>query len=388
MLHSFSVVHRGSQFKEGFSGFFTDSNFFIVLSIEEGITPENGASLFETFKSEFAAKQITSLNEFDTELSALIVKLNFPAHFSLATGYIHNDVLYVKTVGKGQVYFRRGKDFDLLMSGDKSASGYVQEYDMVVFTTTKINELLGQTHDIKVFVDLDPPEDIVEKLRNENYEEAEEGFIGVFTEFTSQIQQPLEQPSMQADTQEAAMIGPVITPSFPPEVVISPVSPPNPVVVPSAVVSPPPPQIQTQSPPVPVSTPAVEMNLSPSTTPGFSSKNKFSVMPLFALIRSKKIAFVIVAVLFVILLWSVVFGYQRRASAQQQEKIEVATQEIDAKLKEAEDEAFLDPDSAKALIAETKNIYTDLEKSLNGQKTDELAKLQSHIEQSESCIFK
>ena len=125
----------GKQFENGFVGYLTEANFFATLSLEEGVTADEGKKFLDDFKQALLQASINNLSEFESGLSGIIVKLNFPAHFSLAAGYINQNVLYVKTVGKGQIYYRRGNEFGLLMDGDKSASGYVQEYDCAIFTT-------------------------------------------------------------------------------------------------------------------------------------------------------------------------------------------------------------------------------------------------------------
>ena len=180
MLTSQSASFSGKKTETGFSGFFANEKVFFILAIEEGILWADGEKLFLSFQQELLTQKITSLSEFESVVSSLIVKLNFPAHFHMACGVLYNDVLYVKTVGKGQVYFRRGNEFNLLMDGDKSASGFVKEYDLAIFTTTKITELVGAVADIKVFADMDTPRGISEKMQNEGYTEEDKGFVGLF----------------------------------------------------------------------------------------------------------------------------------------------------------------------------------------------------------------
>jgi len=109
---------------------------------------------------------------------------------------------------------------------------------------------------------------------------------------------------------------------------------------------------------------------------------------MLAFIRSKKIAFICVGILFIILLWSVVFGYQRRSAAELQKKIDATSQEISSKLKEAEDEAYLDPDRAISLIEESKSLYKDLTEELKGDKKEDLSKILTQISESEARIVK
>jgi hypothetical protein len=186
----------------GYHGYLAEQNFFLVLSCEEGLTQETGDKILSQFVQGLIEKNIENLSQFDASVTELIVKLNLPAHLHLAAAFFHNDVLYVKTIGQGQIYFRRGRDFDLLMAGDKSASGYVQEYDMVILTTQSIKDILGEVHDIKAFVDLDAPEDIIERLESEGYDDEAKSYVLLLAEFSSQVKEETGFPTNTTENTE------------------------------------------------------------------------------------------------------------------------------------------------------------------------------------------
>ncbi len=343
MLTSQSSSFSGKKSEQGFSGFFANGSFFVVLVIDEGVLWADGEKLFNSFQLELLNQKISSLSEFESGVSGLIVKLNFPAHFNMACGLLHNDVLYVKTVGKGQIYFRRGNEFNLLMDGDKSASGYVKEYDLAVFTTTQITELVGGISDLKAFVDMDPPHGISEKMQNEGYNEEDKGFVGLFVEFL----QPAAVASQSIPEIDQA----------------------NPAV------------LQNPNRPL-MSTEVIEPQ----------QKKKFQLsLPFLSrlqLKQSKGITFVIVALLFGVLLWSVVFGYQRRQAAELQKKVDTAKTEITADLQQAEEEAFLNFEQSLDLIADAKAAYESLKKEAGDKKSVDLAEIKKQIEDTESKIVK
>lgn len=380
MLTSQSASFSGKKTEAGFSGFFANEKVFFILVVDEGILWADGEKLFLRFQQDLLTQKITSLSEFESVVSNLIVKLNFPAHFHMACGVLYNDVLYVKTVGKGQVYFRRGNEFNLLMDGDKSASGFVKEYDLAVFTTTKITELVGAVADIKVFADMDTPRGISEKMQNEGYADEDKGFVGLFVEFLQEgsvVTQPHQEVAPQ-------MIGnlPVMgqtNSAVPPEMVINPSIPVTETVqAPSVepVVQPP-----VQSPNVPLMSTEV-MEPEP--------KKRFSI-PFFSHVKlrqSKGLTFVVVALLFAVLLWSVVFGYQRRAAAELQKKVDTAKTEITSDLQKAEEEAFLNVDQSMDLISSAKGKYETLKKEVGDKKTADLTAIQKKIEETESKIVK
>jgi hypothetical protein len=385
MLTSQSASFSGKKTETGFSGFFANERVYFILVIEEGILWADGEKLFLNFQNELLTQKITSLTEFESVVSNLIVKLNFPAHFHMACGVLYNDVLYVKTVGKGQVYFRRGNEFNLLMDGDKSASGFVKEYDLAVFTTTKITELVGAVADIKVFADMDTPRGISEKMHNEGYTEEDKGFVGLFVEFLQEgavVTQPHQEVAPQ-------MIGniPVMgqtNSAVPPEMTINP-SIPDTSALPVAAVEPVSTVMPQANPIHPQNTPIMTTEVMES-----QPKRKFSLPFLSALKlrQSKGLTFIVVAILFGILLWSVVFGYQRRAAAELQKKVDTAKTEISSDLKKAEDEAFLNVDQSIDLLSSAKGKYETLKKEVGDKKPAELASIKKLIEETESKIVK
>ncbi len=399
MLVAQSVGYSGAQSNSGFIGFLHEENLFAAISIEDGTTIEAGEALLNELKQELQKTQITNLSTFESQITNTIVKLNFPTHFSLAIGYLYNDALYIKTVGSGQIYFRRGKDFDLLMDGDKSASGYLQEYDLAIFTTAKINDLLGSVEDIKAFVDLNPPKEISEKMMNEDYGEDATGYVGLFVEFLSQeaaevlpppetaevhvnstlvSEQALESskasdPAFASSTEpldqqkpEGTHPPPVTVPPFPSTP--SPVPPSQPTIEDR-------PEGTPATPPPPVAEP-------PKPQRGIPFLSGFQFR------QSRKISMVIVVILFGILLWSVVFGYQRRIAQEQQQKLETTKEQIQTNLEKAEADAYLDFEGSLQLIEESKEQLDILRTELGEAKAEEIAKIATLIDQTEAKIVK
>ena len=346
-----AVGYVGKQYENGFVGYLAQDNFFVILSLEEGISPDDGQKLLDGLKQAVHEAIITNLSEFESQLSAIVVKLNFPAHFSLASGYLNNNVLYVKTVGKGQIYYRRGHEFDLLMDGDKSASGYLQEYDCAVFTTLNSREQIGAVSDMKAFMDMSPPQDIVEKLKNEKYEEHGTGFIGLFVEFSTQ--EVVSAPTGSLDPAPATEIAP--------QAVVQPQSPESPQVAQVSPVS-----------PILVAQP----------------QEKSNTIPKIQFFSSKKFTIVAVIIVFAILVWSVIFGVQRRAAAELQKKFEDSKTKIETSLDKASSEAFINFDQSVVYIDEAKNELATLKQQLGEDRKDEIAELEKRISDAENAIVK
>ena len=347
-----AVGYVGKQYENGFVGYIAQDNFFVVLSIEEGTTQDDGQKLLDDLKQALLAATITNLSEFESQLSAIVVKLNFPAHFNLASGYLNNNVLYIKTVGKGQIYYRRGHEFDLLMDGDKSASGYIQEYDCAIFTTLNSREQVGAVSDLKAFIDMSPPQDIVEKLKNEKYEEHEAGFIALCVEFSSQAA--------------------TVTPSPSPE---------------------PTPAVATTTPAVSESQTSLSPQTAPvspvsSAQPPVQPHEKSYTLPTVQFFTSKKFTIIAVIIIFAILVWSVIFGVQRREEAKRQKRFDDSKTKIEASLEKAASEAFINFDQSTIYIDEAKNEVASLKQQLGKDREKEIAELEKRINEAENVIVK
>jgi hypothetical protein len=102
----------------------------------------------------------------------------------------------------------------------------------------------------------------------------------------------------------------------------------------------------------------------------------------------KTITIVIVCILFLLFIWSVVFGVQRRHTQENQKKIETAKQIIEAKLDEASDVSTLNLVRAQSLVVEAKNTLQELKKNVGDSNPKEVDILSHLISQKENSIFK
>lgn len=325
----------GDQAENGFVAYFIEGTLFGVLSFEEGIEPDEGKALLQSFQEGLQMEQITDLASFESTVSGLIIKLNFPVHVGMALGMLYNEALYLKTVGDGQVYLRRENGFQKLVEGDKTASGYVNQLDLAVFTTSHIQHVWGEVSDIQAFIDHLPPKDIIQKLNDEDYGEDEKGFGILFVEFSS------EQPDID------------LSPTKP-----SPTMPTMPLR-------------QAQ---------------------GKQAQGKQAqgapLARVVAIIRSRAFTISAIIILIGILTWSVVFGYQRRQAAREAAQIETTQQEIETILTKAEEQAILNLDQALARIEEARSKQSALATQLGESHAESLAKLSNLINDAESRILK
>jgi len=348
--------YKGKQLENGFTEYFVAGNYYGVISFEDGVVQENGKKLLESFKEGLLSAEITQLSSFESTVSNLILKLNFPAHVGMAIGMFHKDALYIKTIGDGQIYFRRGKAFDVLLSGDNTASGYLNQYDLVLFTTTKIQSLIGQKADIQAFIGMSKPADILEKLHNEEYGEEDQGFIALMIEF-----EPAEDAShteSEVKTLQTAVSQTGSSEVKQPLVFHDPMSQ------------------QTQSPPLPVSP--------PDTT----SQNNSLMHKILAFIKTKQFTVIIAVVLLGVLTWSVAFGYQRREAEKLQGKVDSVRTQVDAKLTSAIEESFLNVEQSLVLISEAEALVSELKNEVGENKASEITAMEQKIQDTENKISK
>ena len=335
-------LYIGQDNEESYIGYIATDNIFLIIAVEDGFTKENGEKLIDTLKIRLAELSPVNLSSFEGVIGETILKFNIPLSFSLAAGYVSQDILYLKTAGEGEIFLRRGKDFVRLLSGDNRASGYIREYDCIIFSTKKIRALLGEVEEIKKLIGYKRPSDIANDLYSQELEETN-GSIALFIEFTKK----------PADREITAMETPL------PEGQIS------------------------------MSAPVISSPLGEGAPYRANwIKNVFAKLPFSGRGSKNPLLLGGVVIVFIILVWSVVFGHKRRVEAQLQAKIAHSREIIDKKLGEADQEAILNVSKAEGLIADAKNEAQKLQREIGKQKPQEVKIIMQVIQDQEDKIMK
>lgn len=144
-------VYLGQEQKNGFTGFLSENNFFCIVEIFDGFTPEQGELLMSAL-AEIGTAEVDSLNQFDSSVSGVLKRLNVPVDTSVAVGYKKKTSLYLKTVGTGEVYVQRGRVFERIIGGNNIAAGVYHKNDMYMFTSSFFTDSLKGTHHVKSFI--------------------------------------------------------------------------------------------------------------------------------------------------------------------------------------------------------------------------------------------
>ncbi len=122
-----------------------------------------------------------------------------------------------------------------------------------------------------------------------------------------------------------------------------------------------------------------------------TSDNKFELPPLpLYLPKSKKslLTWALTAIIFVILIWSVVLGYKRREIKKARELVQKKREKIVGLLKKAEEEAFFDIPTALSYISQAKKELKTTEERLQGKKLPEIKEINQLIADTEKRILK
>ena len=159
--------YLGHERTDGFSGFVDENNLFLAVEIEAGITPDKGRELTAFIKEKISTIMIENLQQFDSFISNIIKEKNLPSGFSLSAGYLKGNIFYLKTVNQGKVYIRRGNKLTLLIEQDETASGYIREEDIFIFTFNKFMKLLREESGLNQRFDHRPISDIIEEITPE-----------------------------------------------------------------------------------------------------------------------------------------------------------------------------------------------------------------------------
>ncbi|MDO9028063.1 MAG: hypothetical protein Q7U68_04290 [Candidatus Roizmanbacteria bacterium] len=186
--------YLGHEKTDGFSGFVSENNLFLALEIEAGITPDKGRELTAFIKEKISLITIENLHQFDSFVSGLIKEKNLPAGFSLSAGYLKENIFYLKTVGQGQIYIRRKNKLALLIKNDETASGYIEENDIFVFTFSKFMAMLGEEPGLNKKFDHRPIPEIIDEITPDLQAKDDQGTAALFLQLKKTEDQIDEKP--------------------------------------------------------------------------------------------------------------------------------------------------------------------------------------------------
>lgn len=324
------AVYFGTESEEQFLGFNADNNFFAVLVIDKGLEKSKGKELLWKLSNDIKNLKISTLQEYDNFIVSQLKELDFPTGAAFAAGYINEAKCFIKTMGGGMIYLKRGKDLALLIDGGKSASGFVTDQDVFIFTVSKFQSAVGALSKFNELIDGKEPSEIKELITPTLKAQDDQLMIALFAIFQSkEVQETIESYPREETT------------SKPPQV-------------------------------------AVKIKEFIDLV-----KDNFQVLD-----RNKRATLIIVVGIFAIFLVSIIWGALQRAGFLTNSKIKSSRELIQANLAQAEEVAFLNQERANALIVEAKSNLNDLKKQMGKKKSRDITELENLIKEKEEKIFK
>lgn len=321
------AFYLGGQKEDGYSTVVNLDNLFFCFEASSGFSQEQGHEFVEFVKKKMALVKIDRLSSLDNFVAELIEEKNLPSGISIAMGFYKEGGIYLKTVGRGKIYIKRGDKMGLLIERDNTASGPVQDKDIFIFLTDNFFELVGGEKGLKDIFDHRSPSQIIEEITPTLKAKSDLGAVSLFVSFNLAEQE--------------------------------------------------------------------DMTLAESSREEYQSRDSRikkiteKVADIWRLMKTgkKTFTFLTVIILFLLFIWSVVLGFQRRIYSNASKKVKMTEELITQKLASAEEVAFLNMDRATILIKESKEEVDKL-KNDKGVKKTQLSRLEEIIFRTENRIFK
>ncbi len=142
-----------------------------------------GKDLISTLESEFFTLENKDLDSIKQALTTTISRVREGVRLSLVVCFLSENVLYLFAIGGGKAILKRGDKIGTVLEGDdeseiKSASGYVQESDIIILQTNAFQKVIPSST-LASTLDHNSPDEIAENLAPHVHEKAEGGASAV-----------------------------------------------------------------------------------------------------------------------------------------------------------------------------------------------------------------
>lgn len=347
MFKSEYAIFLGKEKDEHYYEFLIDEKIFLILEIESKTEKDQIRDLFKNTKDKISQDHPGSLKDFEAIIEdELAAKIEADA-FSLVGALVVDNIFYLLTRGEGRVLIKRGDKLQEIIGEDNKASGIIKDKDLFIFTSGSFNRLIDKDGLKSVLGDL-PPKELIEYIAPTLKEKDDLGAIALFIKFNHK-------------EEEAEYVGEEK------ETLSEEVEPQKEVEPEQYIKS------------------GRQINLS-----GFFDKVRAAQENLVQrqTSRGRKLTFLIIFIVLLVLVWSVGFGIQRRANSELKKKIEKSAELINSKLTEASDVAALNLDRSLILLSEAKDELKKLKEATGKKEIDEVKKIEEKITQKENEIVK
>lgn len=170
---------------------YSAGKLFAAISLQTDSIPQTGGEhlnalgkdLISTLESEFFTLENKDLESIKQAVNTTIARVGQEIRISLIVCYLSENVLYLFATGGGKAVLKRGEKIGTVLVGEdsrevKSASGYVQEEDVIVLQTKPFQRIISSST-LASSLDSDNPEEITEAIAPHVHDKSEGGASSV-----------------------------------------------------------------------------------------------------------------------------------------------------------------------------------------------------------------
>ena len=164
---------------------YSAGRLFAAFSLETNAIPQEGEEhltsigkdLISTLESEFFTLEKKDLESIKQALTTTVGRVREGITLSMVLCFLSENVLYLFTSGGGKAILKRGEKIGTVLEADesqniKSASGYVQEEDIIILQTKSFQKVIPPST-LASSLDNNTPDNIAENLAPHLHEKSE-----------------------------------------------------------------------------------------------------------------------------------------------------------------------------------------------------------------------
>ncbi len=193
---------------------YSAGRLFAALSLQSETVPQEGEEhlnslgkdLISTLESEFFTLENKDLESIKQAVTTTAERVKEGVKLSFVICYLNENVLYLFATGGGKSILKRGEKIGTVLEGleenaIKSASGYVQEGDIIVLQTKSFTKIIPSAP-LAQALDSDKPDEISENLAPHLHEKTEGAASAVILLYKKMTAAEISQAAIPSDNLE------------------------------------------------------------------------------------------------------------------------------------------------------------------------------------------
>ncbi len=193
---------------------YSAGRLFAALSLQSDTVPQEGEEhlnslgkdLISTLESEFFTLENKDLESIKQAVTTTAERVKEGVKLSFVICYLNENVLYLFATGGGKSILKRGEKIGTVLEGleenaIKSASGYVQEGDIIVLQTKSFTKIIPSAP-LAQALDSDKPDEISENLAPHLHEKTEGAASAVILLYKKMTAAEISQAAIPSDDLE------------------------------------------------------------------------------------------------------------------------------------------------------------------------------------------